>query len=505
MMGDHPIQVWPPELYGSQPSLLESGPVMRHHTPLTFVELRDTTDSLLRVFTGRLLDELGSQGHRCCSVPDNSTDAVFSTARFGEAVGWRQAPLFCLRSRFGLTRSPMTFTFVHATKEELDGMLSYLQGVLEKPAPDPEDYNFHGLMREAYRVLYEQGRRGGPMLALIRLLQAQTKSIRIVLLVGNDSLAGAYHLDLVGSHPFTSVNGETDFYRETATRIITAVTTREVTKHVISPIKVSNTLWSSLDIPQAMCNAACEFGNRGLFTEMVRIADLISVPAVSDALAAQYSEGCLATWEPRLAALITTVSGSCRSYDKSGISDNDLVVAYGIRPDGLGAIVQHVDGKENVIPSSETVEMLLIDKALPTRTLDHFDGSFSSVPVIRSKLHIHRGICSFDSRYVEYAPLPVHNQKYLVSCATEAQAAAVTGAFSGSSALQDPSDTRQLVFTVLPGHGVIMAEKWVNGKRPFQLMWEFIDSGVLEIENTLPQGPLCYVPDRGDRMQLVST
>jgi hypothetical protein len=51
------------------------------------------------------------------------------------------------------------------------------------------------------------------------------------------------------------------------------------------------------------------------------------------------------------------------------------------------------------------------------------------------------------------------------------------------------------VFTVLPGHGIVIAEKWVSGKEPFQVIWEYMDQGLLVIENLVPQGPLTFVPD----------
>ena len=483
--------------------LQETRPKCTEHKSLSFSYLGNASTPLLRSFTKRLLNELASCGHKYDAAPHNSTNAVLCTADFGDVVGWRQAPLFSLRSRFALERSPITITIMHVTEEVLKGLLDHLQKVLEKPNPDPEDYDYPGLVKGAYRILHEQGRRGGAILALIRLLQAQTKSIRIVLLVGEDSPDGAYIFDLVGSHPYTSNNNESCFYHEIARKIISTVDTQELTDHIFTAKCISHDLWSSLDTPREMCEAACEFGSRGLFSQMVRIKDLIRVPAVSDSLAAQYSEGCFATWDTNLSAMITTVSGSTRPATKGNISDDDLVIACGIRPNGRGAIVQPVEGNKHGIPSSEVAEMLLIDAALPTIVLNDQECS-ASVPVVRSKLHIHRGIRSFDERYIEYAPLPIRFQKYLVSCATNAQAFAVTEAFSNSRSLRSPSDPRQLVFTVLPGHGIIILEKWMAGERPFQLIFKYIDSGKLEIENTLPQGPLEYYRARNNRMVLTS-
>jgi hypothetical protein len=40
----------------------------------------------------------------------------------------------------------------------------------------------------------------------------------------------------------------------------------------------------------------------------------------------------------------------------------------------------------------------------------------------------------------------------------------------------------------------MIAEKWVTGKEPFQVIWEYMDKGFLKVENFIPQGPLAYVP-----------
>jgi hypothetical protein len=84
---------------------------------------------------------------------------------------------------------------------------------------------------------------------------------------------------------------------------------------------------------------------------------------------------------------------------------------------------------------------------------------------------------------------------YPVSCSTEAQAHAIYVAFSRSKALQDPDDPRQVIFTILPGHGIVIAEKWVSGKEPFQVMWEYMDADWLVVDNLIPQGPLNFALD----------
>jgi hypothetical protein len=148
------------------------------------------------------------------------------------------------------------------------------------------------------------------------------------------------------------------------------------------------------------------------------------------------------------------------------------------------------------------VEMMDMDNALPTTTLSLASDTQAQVPVVRSKLHGHRGIAAYDSRWVEYVPMDPPYFHYPVSCGTQAQAWGIKKAFARSEALQDPGDPRQVVFTVLPCHGVAIVEKWVPEKAPFQVMWECMDAGYLEIESLIPQGPMEYAPDPAGKMHL---
>jgi hypothetical protein len=49
-----------------------------------------------------------------------------------------------------------------------------------------------------------------------------------------------------------------------------------------------------------------------------------------------------------------------------------------------------------------------------------------------------------------------------------------------------------VAFTVLPGHGAVIVEKWKPDKAPFQLIWEYMDAGYLQIEPPVPQGWVTY-------------
>lgn len=436
-------------------------------------------------------------GHRVVASPGAHTPVLVTAAPFGHPLNWRQALMFTARRRFGMQTTPQVWTVVPVTPQRWQAELARLEVALRRPEPRPEDFAYPGLAPTAWRTLVEQGRRGGAILALERVVQAQAKSIRILLVVGETHPQEAYLFDLVGAHPRIPAQAPGYFYTDLALRMVTAASTREITDHRVVGDPIPAALWHELEAPQAMRRAAQELGRRDFFTPMVRINDLVAVPAIEASISSQYSEGCFATWEPRLNALIATVTGSARPVAKDAITDDDLAIIVGVRPDGRGALVRHVEGKRNDPPSSEAVELFDMDTPLPRITWNGVE-----VPVARSKLHGHRGVRAFDPALVEFVPLDPAYYYWPVSCATDAQARGIQSAFARSQALCHPDDPRQLVFTVLPGHGLVLVEKWVPGKAPFQVMWEAMDTGRLVIDSRVPQGPFQYVPDETGRMVL---
>lgn len=146
--------------------------------------------------------------------------------------------------------------------------------------------------------------------------------------------------------------------------------------------------------------------------------------------------------------------------------------------------------------------MAAMDLRLPRVQLPEAWHIPGYVPVGRSKLHGHRSISGFNPELVEFVPLDPPNYDYLVTCGSDAQAQAIETAFSRAESLLNPEDARPLAFTVLPGHGIVVVEKWRHGKEPFQAIWEAIDDGALEIAARVPQGRLRYEAER-DRMELV--
>jgi hypothetical protein len=463
------------------------------------------TTPLLEQVASDLLNAFRTLGHTVQGQPDEHTDLLLTTAPFAQPLNWRESLLFTARRRFKLPHSPLSVTLIHARPEEFRNLLGHFEVALKKDPQVPADFAFEGLASTAHQTLIEQGLRGGPILSLERMLQAQSKSIRILLLIGEDKPQTAYLFDLVGAHPRMHPKNRESFYEEIALRIVTGLSTEEVTEHQVVGQPISYDLWRGLSTPSAMRTAARELGQRGFFTHIVRVADLVQVPAIGDAVAEQYSEGCFATWEPRLGSLIATITGSARPVNKDNITEDELAVIVGVRPDGKGAMIYHVENKRNDPPSSEAVEMMTLDQPLPkiALRLESQEGTaVFHVPVARSKLHGHRGVAAYDPNYVEYVMLDPPYYHYPVSCATEAQANGIRQAFGRSEALLNPADPRQVVFTVLPGHGLVMVEKWHAGKDPFQLIWEYMDAGILEVEPRVPQGWFTYEPEADGRYHL---
>ncbi len=442
---------------------------------------------------GQALRDLG---HEVTEPPTSDSEVVLAAAPYGEPVNWRQAPLFTARRHFRMARQPYIWVMVPVTPQRLAADLAHLEQALAKEPPDPADFAYAGLAPTAVTTLIEQGRRGGAILALERVVQSQAKAIRMLLVVGQgDRPEAAYWFNLVGAYPRIPAARPDLFYLNLALRLTTVASTYEITQHRVIDPPIPYAQWQRLTTPMAMIRAGREFGARHFFTRMVRVGDLVHVPVVEASISSQYSEGCFGTWEPRLNALVATITGSARPVAKDSLTEDELAVIVGVREDYQGALVRHVTGKRNDPPSSEAVEMFDMDTPLPRVV---WKGQ--RVPVARSKLHSHRGVRAFDPRLVEFAPLEPAYYYFPVSCATRAQAEGIRAAFGRAESLRNPQDPRRLVFTVLPGHGVVIAEKWVPGKAPFQVIWEAMDSGALEIDPYVPQGPFGYEPGPDGRM-----
>jgi hypothetical protein len=399
--------------------------------------------------------------------------------------------LFVAPRLYNLKRIPSVYTLVHARPQEYATMLGRLDRALRSEPPDRAALAFPGMADSAYQVLIEQGTRGGAILALERVVQSQAKCLRILLVVGEDAPEALYHFDLVGAYPRSDPSDPEAFYADAVHRIATAENVRSVSQHTEEGAPISREVWDRLEAPTAMLRAAHALNDRAFFTPMVRVALLVQVPAIDTSVASQYSEGCFGTWEPALNALVATITGSATPVNKGEITADDLAVIVGVRNDGLGALVRRVEGLGNHPPSSEAVEMMDMDDPLPRVRLDAWGGTDG--PVVRSKLHGHRGIAAYDPAYVEYVPMAPAYQHYPVTCGSDAQARGIRDAFARAESLRNPDDPRQIAFTVLPGHGCMLVEKWLPGRAPFQVLWEAMDEGRVIVEAKVPQGPVDYV------------
>lgn len=454
-----------------------------------------STDLADRV-ASELMKYFHNEGHYTEGVPATETNVLLTTAKLGEPLGWREALMFTARRRYQLKHVPTVFTIVHALPEQFKEWMAKVEEIVDSGMETTP--GFAGIPETATTTLYQQGKRGGAILYLLRIIQIQTKSIRVLLVIGKEKPESAFLFDLVGAHPQIKFEDAQSFYKDIATRIMTAASTQEITNHQAVEPQIKREEWDRLSTIKEMTQASQELGKRDFFTEMIKVSQVAEIPGFSEAISQQYSEGCFATWNTQINGLLTTITGSARPVRKENITDKDIAVIVGIKPERNGALIRKVEGHPNHPPSSEAVEMIGMDLELPRIVLR--DGA--QVPVIRSKLHGHRGIQSFDGRHVEYVSLEESYLHYPVSCSTDAQYRAVQNAFSSSRALQNPEDPRQIVFTVLPGHGVVIVEKWMEGKQAFQLIWEAMDNKDIEITNHIPQGPFRF-EDHGQRCDLI--
>ncbi len=438
-------------------------------------------------------------GHRIVERPrPESTHILITSAPYGRDVYWKEALLFNLRRLYGIRRLIDLWAVVTVPPARFQEDLERLARAWEAGPDGIRQLNLEGLAPTAAEALWEYGRRAGPIAMLERVVQSQVKSIRVLLVVGEDQPQEAYIFDLVGAYPRIPYRNEADFYTEIVNRMATLANTHTVSHHQMVGEPLPRALWEQAEAPRAMIRASREFQKRDFFSPMVRVADLVRVPGtiiLSAMIAEQYSEGCFATWEPKFDALVATVTGSARPVHKGQIEEKDLAVIVGVRPDGMGAYYRPVEGLPNDPPSSEAVELFQMDAGLP-----RIPWQGKQVPVARSKLHGHRGVAAYDPNRVEFIPLPPSYHKYTVTCASDAQARAIIQTFGQAQSLRNPDDPRTLAFTIVPCHGVVIVEKWVPGKAPFREIWEAMDEGALQISLQVPQGPFGYRPGEDGRM-----
>jgi hypothetical protein len=437
---------------------------------------------------------LRAAGCTLTARPSNSTDLIVTTARFGQPVTRDRALLFHAKREYQLNRRPTLLTLVDIPEAEYQTWLSHFADLARMPEAEAARVRYAGLGPQAAEVIAHQARRGGPELALARYLQAQLLSIRVMAL---RTLEGrpfrAVHHDLAGARPVTEATDVGSFAADAGARLLAAVCAREVNRHIVGETPLPAGVWAALEGPEAMLRAGPTFAAHGFFTTPFYVEKLLGYRGISEAISAQFSEGCYAVFEPGIPGLITTATGSSRLVDKRAITRADQAVVTGLTSAGDGVVVQPVAGQEPVVPSVEAVEMVRLCQAVPSHLRAHGRGEQVPVPNVRAILHGHLGVDSYDPRHVEAVLLDPLYYTQLVSCGTGPLAAGTAAAFARSQALRDLDDPRQVVFLEQPGHGIMVVEKWPSPGRsrpPFDTIRAYLEAGYLRTTLDIAQGPL---------------
>jgi hypothetical protein len=414
----------------------------------------------------------------------------------GQITPRDESLFFHAKRKYHLSRRPTLLTVVDVPEDEYRRWIDHFTELARLPEEALAGERYAGLGPQAVDVIAHQARRGGPELAFSRLLQAQSLSVRVMAL---RTLAGqpyrAMHFDLAGARPVSDATDLEAFAADAGPRVLAAICAHEVKNHRFLDDPIPLDLWQSLDGPDAMIRAGTLFTDFGFFTTPFYIEKLLGYRGVSDAISAQFSEGCYAVYEADLQGMITTATGSSRLVDKRSISRGDQAVIVGLQPGRDGAIVRPVAGLEPVMPSVEAVEMLSLAQAVATHPRRTRQGETVQVPNLRALLHGHLGVAAYDPDFVEMVELDPLFYTQLVSCGTGALAQGSAAAFGRSQALRRLEDPRRLVFLEQPGHGVMVAEKWppeadTNGA--FETIHQYLLDGRLQMTLDIPQGPIAW-------------
>ncbi len=475
---------------------MRSSPLHAWVRPIAVAYVPGALTPALEQAAGTLLEWLRFAGCPISDEPNAETDLILTTSRLGLVTPRDEALLFHAKRKYRLNRRPLTLTMVDVPEADYQRWLEHFAELARQPedALAPEQYA--GLGPQAVEVIAHQARRGGPELAFSRLVQAQCLSVRVMALRTLDGRPyRAMHFDLAGARPVSDATDMEAFAADVGPRVLAAACAQEVKGHGFLDEPVPAEQWAALRGPDAMIRAGTIFTEFGFFTTPFYVEKILGYRGISDALSAQYSEGCYAVYEPDLGGLITTATGSARLVDKRAISRADQAVIVGIRPDRAGAWVRPVAGLDPVLPSVEAVEMLSITQAVSTHKRANSAGAVVDVPNIRALLHGHLGVEAFDPACVEAVQLEPLYYTQLVSCGTGALAEGTAAAFARSAALRRLDDPRRLVFLEQPGHGVMIAEKWsdaTDGRAPFETIHEYLKAGHLQMTLDIPQGPIAW-------------
>lgn len=458
---------------------------------INFALVARTSDPLLDPLLAALPASIRGYGSRLSQRPNRGTRVIITTARFGEIISTKDALFFRAKLLFNLARRPSVFTLVSVPRTELELTLATLDRLRTASDDELDDFFFAGMPRTGLPILREEARRGGPIKAFSRLLQVQVKSVWIGAVVGDpatSTIDGIYLFDLVGGHPFVSAARVEVLSADLVARLATIVSTSQADNHERVATPTARDRWDQAQAPEQMIATAWELGHREYLTAPVHLRDF-GFRALGTAIANQYSEGCLATYDPGLGVLLTTATGSARVVDKRHITRGDIALVQQIKPDGSGVHILRVEGRPFVKPSVEAVELARIVFGAP-----RFRGEPPSVPV--SIVHLHMGIAAYDPAVVEYVTLDPPYYIYPVSCGTRELADGTARAFARSAVLGNVNEDRRIVVLEQPTHGCIIVEVGGGSTPAYQRIFQALDRGDLTLSFDVPQGVVRWaLPD----------
>ena len=459
--------------------------------PISIAYMPGDNTAALDLACSALLDWLREAGCTVTDLPDNGTELIVTTRRFGDNVTREEALFFNAKRQYHLSSRPQLLTLVDVPEDEYQSLVQHFTAIAQLPEEEASRKQYPGLGPQAAGLISHQARRGGPELAFARLVQGQVLSIRVMAI---RTQAGhpyrAMHFDMAGARPVTDATDLESFAEDAGPRVLAAVCAVEVNHHSFVDEPVPADLWESLSSPDVMVRAGSMFTQYGFFTTPLYVEKLLGYRGISEAISAQFSEGCYAVYEPDIPGLLTTASGSSRLVDKRSISRQDQAVVVGTRPDHEGAMVRPVAGMDRVVPSVEAVEMMGLCERVPKHRHLNSHGLPVIVPNVRAILHGHLGVAAYDPDLVEAVMLDPLFYTQLVSCGTGALAEGTATAFARSESLKDLHDPRRVIFLEQPGHGVMVVEKWPatdDGSQPFETIRDYLGTGILQMTLDIAQ------------------
>ncbi len=446
-------------------------------------------DSLIDPLLTALPASLRGYGGRLVPRPNRHTRIIVTTARYGEIISTKEALFFQAKLLFKLAHRPSVFTLVSVPRDELVETLTRLEQVAAASDAELDQFWFPGMPATGLPILREEARRGGPIKAFARLLQVQVKSVWTGAVVGDPAtgaIDGIYLFDLVGAYPFVTAPSVEQMVDDLVARLTTIVCTSEADHHERVATTVPRDVWERTTAPERMVEAAWELGRRGFLTAPIQLKDF-GFRALGRAISSQYSEGCLAIYDPEFGFLLTTATGSARVVDKRYISRADIALVQEIKPDYSGVRIPRVEGRSFVKPSVEALELARIVFDAP-----RFARSRPTVPV--SIVHLHMGIAAYNPAVVEYVALDPPFYACPVSCGTRELADGTARAFARSSVLSNGDESRRIAVLEQPTHGCMLVELGGGTIPPYQRIFTAIDRGDLVLSFAVPQGRVRWQP-----------